>query len=133
LSGTSFGGHIRYTLNSGPDETFVAHPVDGMPNRDRNLIRTSIPEKYDFSTKITTHVQLPVTSQCNYVVISLANRNGYPRNDISQKYSPRLNQVVHPQCKECVQKHSGIQRDSRPKIRHLIRRTPPMSLRYCQT
>ena len=37
------------------------------------LIRTSISEKYDFSTKITTQMQLAVTSQSNCVVIFVAN------------------------------------------------------------
>ena len=60
-----------------------------------DLIRTSISEKYDFSMKITTRVKLSVTSQVNRVVIFVANRIGDPRNPrnrISQKYSPRLDQ-----------------------------------------
>jgi hypothetical protein len=56
-----------------------------------NFIRTSISEKYDLSTKVTTRVKLPVTSQSNCVVIFVANRIGDPRNRISEKYSPRLN------------------------------------------
>ena len=63
-----------------------------------NLIRTSISDKYDFSTKITTHVQLPVTSQCKCVVIFLANRTGDPRNRISPKYWPRLNRTLASLC-----------------------------------
>jgi hypothetical protein len=39
----------------------------------RDFIRTSISEKYDFSTKITTQMQLAVTSQSNCVVIYVAN------------------------------------------------------------
>ena len=55
-----------------------------------DLIRTSISEKYDLSTKVTTHVKLPVTSQSNCVVIFVANRIGDPQNRISEKYSLRL-------------------------------------------
>ena len=65
------------------------------PSRElgANLIRTRISEKYDLSTKVTTHVKLPVTSQSNCVVIFVANRT---RNRISEKYSPRLNQdLIH--------------------------------------
>ena len=47
-------------------------------------------EKYDYpTTKITTHVSLPVTSQINCVVIFVANPIGDPRNRVSRKYSPR--------------------------------------------
>jgi hypothetical protein len=45
---------------------------------DDNLIRTSISEKYDLATKITTHVKLPVTSQSKCVVIFVANSIGDP-------------------------------------------------------
>ena len=58
-----------------------------------DLIRTSIFEKYDLSTKVTTRVKLPVTSQSNCVVIFVANRIGDPRNRISEKYSPRLDRL----------------------------------------
>jgi len=71
--------------------------------RGGNLIRTSLSEKYDFSTKITTHVNLPVTSQScvaifvenliehSCVAIFVENQIENPRNCISQKFSPRLN------------------------------------------
>ena len=61
-----------------------------------NLIRMSISEKYDFSTKITTQMQLAVTSQSNCVVIFVANWIGDFRNRISPKYSPRLNRDLGP-------------------------------------
>ena len=55
-----------------------------------HFIRTSISEKCDFSTKITTQMQLAVTSQSNFVIIFVTNKIGDLRNRISQKYSPRL-------------------------------------------
>ena len=58
-----------------------------------NFIRMSISEKHDFSTKITTHMKLLVTSHSNCVVIFVANRIVDPQNRISQTYSPRLNFV----------------------------------------
>ena len=56
-----------------------------------NLIAANISGKYDFSTKITTHAKLPVTSQSKCEVIFVASRIGDPRNRISQKYSPPWN------------------------------------------
>jgi len=43
---------------------------------------------------ITTHVELPVTSQTKHAVIYVANGIGDPRNHISEKYSPRSD-LVH--------------------------------------
>ena len=56
-----------------------------------NLIASSISGKHDFPAKVTTHVQLPVTSQSNCIVIFVENGIGDPRNRVFQKYSPRLN------------------------------------------
>ena len=57
-----------------------------------NYIASSISGKYDFPTKITTHVSLRVTFQSSCVVIFAANQIGDPQNRISEKYSPRLDQ-----------------------------------------
>jgi len=62
--------------------------------RRADFIRTSIPEKYDFSPKFTTHVKLLVTSNRNCVVIVVANQIGDPRNRISHKYSPRSDDLI---------------------------------------
>ena len=48
-----------------------------------------ISQKYNFSTKITTHVKLPATSQSKCAVIFFANRIENPRNRISGDYLPR--------------------------------------------
>ena len=50
---------------------FTAAVLGGAARSGAGFIRTSISQKYDLSTKITTHVQLPVASQCNCVVIPL--------------------------------------------------------------
>ena len=44
-----------------------------------DLIRTNISGKYDFPTKITTHVKPPDTSRSNCVVIFVSNRIGDPK------------------------------------------------------
>ena len=51
----------------------------------RNLDASSVSGRWDYPTKITTHMSLPVTSQSNCVVIFVANRIGdpeivFPRN-----------------------------------------------------
>jgi len=60
----------------------VAIGVPGFACRD--FIRMSVFEKYDFSTKITAHVQLPVTPQSKFVAIFDANRIRDPRNRMSE-------------------------------------------------
>ena len=55
-----------------------------------DVTRTGISEKYDFSTRITTQLELLVTSYSNCVVNFVANLIGDPRNRIFQKYSLRL-------------------------------------------
>jgi len=51
----------------------------------RELIAASVFQKYDFPTKIATHVKLLVTPQTKCVVIFVANRIGDPRNRSSGK------------------------------------------------
>ena len=67
-----------YRRNLGRCVSLFASNPSKWTSSDHDFIRTSVPEKNDFLTRITTHVQLPVTSQCNCVVISLANRNEDP-------------------------------------------------------
>ena len=61
------------------------------PERTADLIAASISGRYDFPTKFTTHVSLPVTSQSNCIKTIVAERIGHPRNRVFQKYSPRCN------------------------------------------
>ena len=79
----------------------------------RNLIAESISQKYDSSTKITTRLKLPVTSQSKCIVIFVANRIGDPRNRISEKYSPRLDCAVA--CTHPPPPHSGLTKGNMAK------------------
>ena len=112
MTGVASLSHVRYKESRGPQHVrayLAGRPSSLHPalrfwasrlHSTRNLkftdfIQTSISGRYDFPTKITSHVKLAVTSQRNCLVIFVANRIGDPRNRVSQKHSSRLNFAGH--------------------------------------
>ena len=72
----------------GLDPLLRAHPARHEKQIKSDLIVASISGKYDFPTKITADVSIPVTSQSNCEVIFVADRIGDPQNRVFQRYSP---------------------------------------------
>ena len=95
----SAGGHVLWSINGSTFNQDTVEPGEMRAEAVRRGLERSLEaseqeqweseRSVDFPTKITTHVKPSVTAQSNCLVIFVANRNGDPRNRVSQKHSPR--------------------------------------------